>query len=139
MTTGCGHDPAERRGRTGNPETAGYRNTGTSGARESYTARRTDRNSGELGMATLSLEETVTADDFSALEQRIVRAVELVKKERAARTQADETAARLQSELETQAATLEQTQEQLRTLEKEREHVRQRVEKLLKQLDEITA
>jgi septal ring factor EnvC (AmiA/AmiB activator) len=93
----------------------------------------------EIRMGTLSLEETVAVDDFEALEQRIMRAVELVKKERAARTNSDETAARLQSELETQTATLEHTQEQVRALEKEREQVRQRVEKLLKQLDEITA
>jgi division protein CdvB (Snf7/Vps24/ESCRT-III family) len=88
-------------------------------------------------MGTLNLEEVVT-DDFSALEQRVVRAVEMVKKERAARVQADETLARLQDQMETQTATLEQTQEQVKTLEKERENVRQRVEKLLKQLDEIS-
>jgi septal ring factor EnvC (AmiA/AmiB activator) len=101
---------------------------------------RAERNdiSGETGMGTLNLEEVVT-DDFSALEQRVVRAVELVKKERAARVQSDETLARLQDEMEVQTATLHQTQEQLKTLEKERENVRQRVEKLLKQLDEISA
>jgi uncharacterized membrane protein YqiK len=89
-------------------------------------------------MGTLSLENVVI-DDFSALEQRIVRAVELVKKERAAREQADEKAIELQIELETQTATLQQSQEQVKTLESERENVRQRVEKLLRQLDEISA
>jgi septal ring factor EnvC (AmiA/AmiB activator) len=89
-------------------------------------------------MGTLSLENVVT-DDFSALEQRVVRAVELVKKERTARVQAEETSARLQDELETQNANLEQAQEQVKSLEKERENVRQRVERLLKQLDEISA
>ncbi|HTW49723.1 MAG TPA: hypothetical protein VMD92_17330 [Acidobacteriaceae bacterium] len=88
-------------------------------------------------MGTLSLENVVT-DDFSALEQKIVRAVELVKKERTARVQAEESAARMQDELESQNANLEQAQEQVKTLEKERENVRQRVEKLLKALDEIS-
>jgi septal ring factor EnvC (AmiA/AmiB activator) len=89
-------------------------------------------------MATLSLEAVVT-DDFSALEQRVVRAVELVKKERAARIQADETVARLQDQLESHGATLEQAQEQVKALETEREQVRQRVERMLRALDEISA
>ena len=46
-------------------------------------------------------------------------------------------AARLQSLMDAQAALLEQAKEQLRTLEREREQVRQRVERLLKQIDEI--
>jgi hypothetical protein len=91
-----------------------------------------------MEMATLSLEAVVT-DDFSALEQRVVRAVELVKKERAARVQADETVARLQDELESQGANLEHANEQVKTLENEREQVRLRVEKMLRALDEISA
>jgi hypothetical protein len=39
--------------------------------------------------------------------------------------------------MDAQAALLEQAKEQLRTLEREREQVRQRVERLLKQIDEI--
>jgi hypothetical protein len=91
-------------------------------------------------MATLSVQETelpITADDFSALEERVVRAVEVVKHERAARAEADKNAARLQSLLDAQSGLLEQAKEQLRTLERERELVRQRVERLLKQIDEI--
>lgn len=93
-------------------------------------------------MSTLSLEDaalSAVVDDFTALEQRVVRAVELVKTERAARTQAEQTATRLQSEMHAQSTQLEQTQEQLRTLERDRENVRQRVERLVKQLDEISA
>ena len=91
-------------------------------------------------MSTLSVEEaevTTNADDFSALEERVVRAVEVVKQERAARAQAEQNAGRLQSLVDTQAGQLEQAKEQVRTLEKEREQVRQRVERLLKQIDEI--
>lgn len=93
-------------------------------------------------MSMLSLEEPevpVEADDFSALEQRIVRAVELVKSERAARAEAEQSAARFRQLSEEKSAALEHAQEQLRALEREREQVRHRVERLLKQLDEITS
>jgi DNA anti-recombination protein RmuC len=63
--------------------------------------------------------------------------VELVKRERAARAEAEQNAARLQSLMDAQSSQLEQAKEQLRTLEREREQVRQRVERLLKQIDEI--
>jgi len=91
-------------------------------------------------MSSLSLQEPeIVVDDFVALEQRVVRAIELVKSERAARAEAEQRATRLQSEIEAQAIQLEQAQEQVGTLEKDREQVRQRVERLLKQLDEIVA
>jgi chromosome segregation ATPase len=93
-------------------------------------------------MSSLTLQEAelpMAVDDFSALEERIVRAVELVKSERAARAEAEQNAARLQSLMDAQAALLEQAKEQLRRLEREREQVRQRVERLLKQIDEIAS
>lgn len=91
-------------------------------------------------MSTLTLQEAelpINTDDFSALEERVMRAVELVKHERGARAEAEQKATRLQSQLDAQSGLLEQAKEQLRTLEREREHVRQRVERLLKQIDEI--
>lgn len=93
-------------------------------------------------MSTLSLEEadiSTATDDFSALEERVVRAIELVKSERAGRAEAEQNAARLQGSLDAQTALLQQTQEHLQSLERDREQVRQRVERLLKQLDEITS
>jgi DNA anti-recombination protein RmuC len=93
-------------------------------------------------MSTLTLQEAelpIAVDDFSALEERVVRAVELVKRERAARVEAEQNAARLQELTNTQGALLEQAKEQMRTLEREREQVRQRVERLLKQIDEIAS
>lgn len=91
-------------------------------------------------MSALTLHEAelpITVDDFSALEERVVRAIELVKRERAARTEAEQNVARLESLLNAQSGLMEQAKEQLKTLEREREHVRQRVERLLKQIDEI--
>jgi len=93
-------------------------------------------------MSTLTLQEAelpIAVDDFSALEERVVRAVELVKRERAARVEAEQNAARLQELMNAQGALLEQAKEQMRTLEREREQVRQRVERLLKQIDEIAS
>jgi hypothetical protein len=90
-------------------------------------------------MSTLSLQEAepITVDDFSALEERVVRAVELVKRERAARAEAEQRTTHLQGLMDAQSSLLEQAKEQLRTLEREREQVRLRVERLLKQIDEI--
>lgn len=96
-------------------------------------------------MSTLSVQEAevqeeklaINTDDFSALEERVLRAVELVKQERTARSEAEQNVTRLQSLLDTQTGLLEQAKDQLRTLEREREQVRQRVERLLKQIDEI--
>ena len=93
-------------------------------------------------MSTLMLDEAeiaATVDDFSALEQRVLRAVELVKNERSAREQAEQHATQLQSTLDAQSAVLAQTQEQVRNLERERDQVRERVERMLKQLDEIAS
>jgi septal ring factor EnvC (AmiA/AmiB activator) len=80
---------------------------------------------------------TMSADDFSALEERIVRAVELVKQERQARITADERAAHAEAQLHEQGPRLEQLEKELRALSVERDHVRQRVERLLAQLDAL--
>jgi chromosome segregation ATPase len=121
-------------------------------------------------MSTLAVEETqipLAADDFNALEQRVLRLVELVKTEREARAVAE---GRIQS-LESSVKSLEdsglnaeqrvisleerlsqanqkiaeltdqgtQSSAQVQSLEKERDNVRSRVEKLLKHLDEVPA
>jgi uncharacterized coiled-coil DUF342 family protein len=61
-------------------------------------------------------EITMAADDFQALEERVLRTVELLKE---------------------QAAQVAQLEEQLSGLQKERDAVRQRIERLLKQIDEL--
>jgi len=93
-------------------------------------------------MSTLALNDAelnLTADDFSALEQRVLRTVELLKKEREARATAEQNANTLQQLLDEQSAQLTKVQEQVKAFEQERENVRQRVERLLHQLDEISA
>ena len=80
---------------------------------------------------------TLSAVDFSALEQRILRAVEVVRRERETRAAAEERAARAEAELREQAPLKEQLEKELHLLRAERDHVRQRVERLLGQLDAL--
>lgn len=79
----------------------------------------------------------VSAVDFSALEERILRAVEVVKQERQARASAEERATKAEAEARDQTALADQLHKELDALRAERDHVRQRVERLLTQLDAI--
>ena len=81
---------------------------------------------------------TVSADDFSALEERIVRAVDMVKRERQARAAAEERAAH--AEAATARAQRRASSSWKRNCARsqgERDQVRQRVERLLTQLDAL--
>jgi chromosome segregation ATPase len=80
---------------------------------------------------------TVSVDDFSALEERIVRAVELVKQARQSRAAAEERATRAETQLREQTPRIEQLQKDLHALNAERDQVRQRIERLLAQLDAL--
>ena len=93
----------------------------------------------------------VSVDDFSALEDRVRRTVDVVKRERHARMTAEARAVELESravEFEARAAQaealaqsqspiVEQLQSELSALRAERDQVRQRVERLLAQLDAL--
>jgi chromosome segregation ATPase len=78
-------------------------------------------------------------DDFQALEERIVRTVELLKIERELRSSAERQAAQHAERMEEQAARLARVEEDLAQLRAERDAVRQRIERLLKQLEEVSA
>jgi uncharacterized protein involved in exopolysaccharide biosynthesis len=107
----------------------------------------------------------VSVDDFSALEERVRRAVDVVKRERQARAAVEARVAELEAratesearasqaearhaELEARAAqaeeqakaqlpVVERLQSELSALRAERDQVRERVERLLKQLDAL--
>lgn len=79
----------------------------------------------------------LSVDEFSALEERILRAVNLVKSERSARAAAEAHAAQLEAQLREQAPLVEEQQKELSALRSERDQVRQRVERLLSQLDAL--
>ncbi len=87
----------------------------------------------EADASTLAL----SADDFAALEERILRAVELVKRERQARAEAEDRAAKAEAELAAQAPLSAQLKQEVRSLRAERDQIRQRVERLLSQLDTL--
>ncbi len=92
-------------------------------------------------MSTLAIEApevSTTSDDFAALEQRILRAVELLKSERAARAAAEVKAAELHHSLEAQTAELLRVEAEVEAFKNERDVVRGRIERLLGQLDELS-
>ncbi|HVU47877.1 MAG TPA: hypothetical protein VHD85_17225 [Terracidiphilus sp.] len=84
----------------------------------------------------------VSMQDFSALEERVLRAVDVVKHERSVRaaaevraTEAEAKAAQAEAALREQVPVVEGLQAEIKTLRAERDHVRQRVERLLEQLE----
>lgn len=79
----------------------------------------------------------LSSADFSALEDRVSRAVNLVKSERQARAAAEERISVLDGQLHEQHDLVKTLQEEIRALNSERDQVRQRVEKLLTQLDTL--
>jgi hypothetical protein len=82
----------------------------------------------------------LTADEFAGLEDRILRAVNLVRRERQARIAAEERAAALQAQVEAaegRSASIETLQQENAALRAEREQVRTRVDRLLTQLDAL--
>lgn len=80
---------------------------------------------------------TISVDEFQALEQKVLRAVEIVKKEREARAKAEAEVAQLREQLEFQTLVASEAQTAVNTLTKERETVKQRVEKMLQQMDDL--
>ena len=95
----------------------------------------------------------VSVDEFQALEQKVLRAVEIVKREREARAAAEAEVAALREQLAAQAGAAqrvrlsraarrrlrekEAAESQIAALNQERDTVRQRVEKMLQQMDEL--
>jgi len=88
--------------------------------------------------AVQETELPLAADDFSALEQRVLRTVELLKTEREARAAAEQRIAALEHKVQQLTEQTSNDATQIETLEQEREVVRTRVERILKHLDEIT-
>jgi uncharacterized coiled-coil DUF342 family protein len=82
-------------------------------------------------------EINMAADDFQALEERVLRTVDSLKGERELRSSVEQHAARLAQRVEEQANHVTQLEEQLSALHQEREAVRGRIERLLKHIDEL--
>jgi septal ring factor EnvC (AmiA/AmiB activator) len=74
---------------------------------------------------------------LSLSEERIHRTVNVVKQERLARAAADERAAKAEAQLHEQQPLVAQLQKELTALNTERDQIRQRIERLLAQLDSL--
>lgn len=80
---------------------------------------------------------TISVDEFQALEQRVMRTVELIRSEREARANAETELAALKELLDVASSENSQLTAELHTLKQEREQVKGRVDAMLKQLDEL--
>ena len=78
-------------------------------------------------------------DDFPALEEKIYKAIELLKSAREGKAAAERDAQRLRDQLEQREEDLDVLRGEMVALRKEREEVRARVEKMLKQIDTLMA
>jgi chromosome segregation ATPase len=81
----------------------------------------------------------VSSDDFHSLEEKVYRTIELLKAARDAKAAAERDASRLREQLELREEEIESLRGEMIGLRKEREEVRGRVEKMLRQIDELTA
>jgi len=88
-------------------------------------------------MSTSTISSGISVDEFQALEQKVLRAVEIVKREREARATAEAEVASLREELAAHKTNARAVENEISTLTKERENVRLRVEKMLEQIDEL--
>ena len=77
--------------------------------------------------------------DFHSLEEKILKTIELLKVERAAKATAERAAERLREQLSEREEEFDALRSELVALRKEREEVRTRVEKMLGQIESLTA
>lgn len=80
---------------------------------------------------------TVSVDEFQALEQRVLRTVELIRKEREMRAHAESEVAAYKELLDQSSAENSALGVELAALKQEREQVKVRVDAMLKQMDDL--
>ena len=78
-----------------------------------------------------------SAGDFQSLEDKVYRAIELLKEARAEKAAAESELATVREMFQAQTAQTDDVRSQLEALKQERAAVRQRVEKLLGEVDAI--
>ena len=100
---------------------------------ESQIAEHEQSETNHDGQGNLALSSA----DFSALEDRVTRTINLLKSERQAHAAALQRANELDHQLNEQRDLVKTLQEEIHALNSERDHVRKRVEKLLTQLDSL--
>jgi chromosome segregation ATPase len=96
-------------------------------------------NHGQGPIATAQDQGVValSSSEFAALEERILRTVEVVRKERQSRAAAEERATQAEAQVRELTPQVAQLEQELNRLRAERDHVRGRVERLLGQLDAL--
>src|SRR3974390_2723059 len=77
--------------------------------------------------------------DFQSLEEKILRTIEVLKVARAAKKTAERAPERLREQLSEREEELDSVRAELVALRREREEVRTRVEKMLDQIETLTA
>jgi uncharacterized coiled-coil DUF342 family protein len=78
-------------------------------------------------------------DTLAALEQRVVRAIEMLNREREQRTEIEKELANMRAQFDVQHAQGVTLQREIEELHRERDTVRTRVERLMSSLDAIEA
>lgn len=92
-----------------------------------------------MSKAAEAPEIEASSQDFQSLEEKIYKTIELLKSAREAKAHAERDAKRLREQLEDREEEHERMRSELVALRKEREEVRTRVEKMLKQIELLTA
>ncbi len=80
---------------------------------------------------------TISVDEFQALEQRVLRTVELIRSEREARASAEAEVAAMKELLDVASSENSSLSSEIHAMKQEREQVKGRVDAMLKQLDEL--
>jgi len=93
-------------------------------------------------MTTIMAKEqdlAVAVDTLAALEQRVVRTIEMLNREREQRAEIEKQLASVRAQLDVQHAQGVTLQREIEELHRERDTVRTRVERLMSSLDAIEA
>jgi chromosome segregation ATPase len=88
--------------------------------------------------AVRELSAEIPTDDFSALEEKVYRTIDLYKASREARGIAERDLQRLRQQLEAREDEFEQLRRDVVSLKREREEIRGRVENMLRQIESLT-
>jgi chromosome segregation ATPase len=78
-----------------------------------------------------------TGPEFTSLEEKIYRTIELLKHAREAKAAVERDVSRLREQLETREEEFDALKAEVLALKKDREEVRARVEKMLAQMDSL--
>ena len=83
------------------------------------------------------MTNAVSVDEFQALEQRVLRTVELIRKERELRSNAEQEISALKELLDHASNENSSLTAEVKAMKQEREQVKTRVDAMLKQMDEL--